>query len=601
MTHALLDSTYGPVTRLLRKVISLPRPAQVDRVLIPQVDPPGLHPVDFDRLAPSQVSRIPRVPPDSPAVKHVQGLVLPIPQVFGVVYLQRDNRPNKEMSNRQRRGSTAERDAARGKIEEQLRSLFGLLLPPASPGSRTFGGLDLPHPLYEFQAEGVKFLMQTIPGALLADDMGLGKTVQAIVALRMLARLGEVQRALVVAPKAVLTSWQRHLQDWAPEMQVATLQGGPWERWEAWRELQRGAVQIGIISYETLRNDVNNKSEVNPSIPQMDLVVADEIQRIKNPNIQVSKAIRSIGSARRWGLTGTPLENDASEPAAILNYLDQTVPLQVHEASDVVRHLDTRMLRRRKEQVLDELPALFSHPEHLELTESQRKAYDRAEREGIVELAGQPKNITNVLTLITRLKQICNDVNGHSAKLEWLCDYVEEAVEAGDKVLVFSQYLDSLDQIERKLISYGPLKYYGGLTDRRREEALQALESPMHHVMALQTRAGSVGLNLQAANHVVHFDSWWNPAVQSQATARTHRLGQRKTVFERTLVSVGTIEERIQVMLAEKRALFREVVDDLSVEGLKGKVGVEEMYALFDLDSRSNTDRLIGRAEVAEW
>ena len=461
-----------------------------------------------------------------------------------------------------------------------------MLLPPTERGSLAYGGLTLPHPLYQFQAEGVKFLLHTQPGALLADDMGLGKTVQAIVAMRMLARLGEMRRGLVVAPKSVITSWRRHLSEWAPELRAEPIQGSAWHRWGLWRQFQRGEFDVGIITYDSLRNDVLDVNDASVTVPPVDILVADEIQNIKNPGTQRARAMRSVQTARRWGLTGTPLENRVGEMAAILRFLDRAVPRGITEPSDLRKYAKPRMMRRRKEQVLDDLPDLVSHIEYVELLEGQRKAYRRAEQDGINELDGKPRSIANVLTLITRLKQICNSSNGESAKLEWLQDYVAEAREEDDKVLIFTQYLESLDEIEQSLSIHSPLKYYGALTGQRREQAEEVFKNdPAHRVMILQVRAGGTGLNLQSGNRVVHFDSWWNPAVQSQATARAHRLGQSKDVFETTLVSVDTIEERIQELLESKRRLFEEVVDELSDDGVAKTLTVDELYRLFELPS----------------
>ena len=578
------DTQMGVFVRILRRVVSEPQPASVHRANGITVDRARSNQTGLEVLSPGQNRVVAGVPSEPKETRPIQGLRIRVPHVFGVIFRQSAGTRRESQREGQQRKHEVTPRPTRSEVEELLRSLFPLLLPPAIPGTRSFGGLDLPHDLYEFQAEGVRFLLQARPGALLADDMGLGKTVQAIVALRLMIRLGQVSRALIVVPKSVVASWQHHFGDWAPEIASLPIQGDAWERRRAWSMLQRREIDVGIITYESLRNDAKDKGDGTAKIPDLDLVVADEVQRIKNPSTQIHQVMRSLKCDRRWGLTGTPLENKIEEPASLLRYLDPSVPAKVTSAGQMRRLLSGRMLRRLKSQVLDELPDLFSHPEHLQLTVRQQKEYQRAEREGVVELAGKPRNITNVLTLVTRLKQICNDVNGHSAKLEWLSDYVEEAVDEGDKILVFSQYVEALDQIERRLVAFGPLKYYGGLSGKRREAALKAFEEPQHHVMVLQTRSGGVGLNLQAANHVVHFDSWWNPAVESQATARAHRLGQRKTVFERTLVSVDTIEERIQVLLDEKRELFREVVDDLSVEGLKAKIGVDEMYALFDID-----------------
>lgn len=242
------------------------------------------------------------------------------------------------------------------------------------------------------------------------------------------------------------------------------------------------------------------------------------------------------------------------------------------------------MLRRRKEAVLEDLPRLTSNVVYVELTSQQQREYDRAEQEGITELYGKPRNIANVLALITSLKQICNSFNGYSAKRDWLYDYAREAVEEGDKLLVFSQYLRALDEIERDFAGYRPMKFTGALSGRVRDETVDAFQdrNSRHEMMLLQVKAGGLGLTLTAANRVVHFDSWWNPAVQSQATARAHRIGQQKTVFESTLVSTGTIEERIQDLLDSKRELFERAVDDLSVDGMSRLLTRDELYGLFE-------------------
>ena len=192
--------------------------------------------------------------------------------------------------------------------------------------------------------------------------------------------------------------------------------------------------------------------------------------------------------------------------------------------------------------------------------------------------------MTQVRAHMQELKQICNGVNGSSAKLEWLKEHMNAVDEEGDKLLVFSQYLGAIDHIESALRAYDPLRFTGSTTAHERDRIVDAFQQQQkNRVIVLQVTAGSTGITLHAANHVVHFDSWWNPAVQSQATARAHRIGQSKTVFETTLVAVDTVEEQIQKQLAHKRQLFSEAVDDLSVEGLERALSVDEMYSLFDL------------------
>lgn len=458
-----------------------------------------------------------------------------------------------------------------------LQALWPLLL----PSSRTLSDdgeafdIEIHHKLYKFQADGVRFLLERQYTALLADDMGLGKTVQAITAARVLVRHGYLLSILIVVPKSVITSWIRHFKKWAPELRCMPIQAPPEWRARHWAALRYRSIHVAVVSYDTLRNDMDRGL-----VPNVDLLIADEVQNIKNPSAKRSVALAQVPTGRRWGLTGTPLENSYKEFVAILDFIDPAGYRWF--AEEPIRYI---MLRRRKEEVLDDLPDLVTNIEYIELNPRQQAAYERAEYEGVVELQGKPRNIANVLALITRLKQICNGVNGESAKMEWLQNYAYTAIEEGDKVLMFSQYLDTLDEAERNLSRLRPLKYVGALNElerTRRIDAFQA-EHSRHQMMLLQTKAGGVGITLTAANRVVHFDSWWNPAVQSQATARAHRIGQSKTVFETTLVSANTIEERIQELLQSKRELFDRAINDLSVDGVARLLTRDEMYSLFYL------------------
>ncbi len=453
--------------------------------------------------------------------------------------------------------------------------------------ARSYGPLVLPSPIYEFQRDGIDFLLATRPGALLADDMGLGKTVQAIVALRKVLHDDRTGCALVVAPKSVLASWEHHLRVWAPELRVVSLSAGPRERAERWRSLRVGRFDVGVVSYDTLRRDDQVVTAGRPS--PFKVLVADEVQLIKNPNTKRAQTMRSLSADRRWALSGTPLENSLSEFAAVLRFVDPAVPgleyraghLDNHEYNRIKQHAERLMLRRRKEQVLEELPKLFSHVEPIALGRKQRSVYDRAERLGVSELRGKRRNITSVMELVHELKQICNGISGENAKLDWLRDHLDVAAAEGDKTLVYSQYTSKLPTDMTALLS---LKYQGSMTSAERERAIYEFAvRPEHRAMLMSLRAGGLGLNLQAANRVVHYDSWWNPAVQAQATARAHRLGQTKTVFETTLVTVDTIEERIQALLDRKQELFDRFVDDLSVEGAARLITRDEWYELFGI------------------
>lgn len=467
-------------------------------------------------------------------------------------------------------------------------ALLPILLPPAP--DTTDSPFAFPHPLYEFQGKGVEWLLDH-DAALLADDMGLGKTVQAIAALRHKFRNGAM-RALVVCPKSVQSSWARHFREWAPELEAVTIAGPPHERRFHWRALHDYRAHVGMITYASLRSDVGLAQEGT-----YDALVLDEIQNVKNPGTMQSQAVRSLESTARWGLSGTPLENDVDDLETILRTLGpDLLPRRGASASEVQAQARRVMIRRRKEDVLKDLPPIHDTIEYLDLTDRQRQAYEQAEEEGVAKLRdGTIVSIPGILALITRLKQICNEVDGHSAKLDWLRDYLGIVVDEGDKALVFSQYVETLRTIRPQLARFNPLDYIGSMTGRARDEVVAAFQNdPSRHAMLVSLKAGGTGLTLTAASRVVHFDSWWNPAVMEQATARAHRIGQEKSVFVTTLVTEDTIEERIQQILDRKRELFKTMVDDLSTEGVARMLSQEELYGLFDMkppSRRKDADR----------
>ena len=490
-------------------------------------------------------------------------------------------------------------DASDDTARSDLRALLPWLLNHELE-TRSYDGVALPHPLYPFQREGIRFLLDTEPGALLADDMGLGKTVQAIVALRVLLARGRLERALIVAPKSVAISWQRHLAEWSPELRPILLVGTPGERREHWQRLAATPQAVGVVTYDTLAMDT---TQHRVAVPEIDVLIADEVQRIKNRNTQRHEAIRGLRSERRWGLSGTPLENKLDDFRTILGFLDpdalpdisvratrsqrtrnahHRTQVELREGDGELKALAKRMVRRnRKADVLHELPELVSHVEYVELTDEQRRAYARAEHDGVSSLRSHRRDFVRVRNLIEELKQVCNGVDASSAKCDWLEDYLAVAADAGDKVLVYSQYTNVLPERLKALI---PLRYAGDMSDREREATLQQFsDDPREVALLMSVRAGALGLNLQVANRVVHFDSWWNPAIGMQATARAHRIGQAKTVFETTLVSTETVEERIQLLLDAKRELFAEVVDSLSINEVARGFSRDELYDLFDL------------------
>ena len=332
---------------------------------------------------------------------------------------------------------------------------------------------------------------------------------------------------------------------------------------------------------------------------QFDLIILDEIQKIKNPGAAITKTTRQIDARFRWGLSGTPLENRLEELISIFAYLkpgllhyeDALRPLKVKET------ILPYFLRRRKTDALPELPEKVYEEIWLELSPAQKEAYDRAEQEGIVALNEQGDSVTvqHILALITKLKQICNieQVSKESCKLEYLLEELEKLSEQGDKALVFSQYPEkTLKLLEPELLQFNPFVYHGMLSDSQRDKMVDEFQNQEDcKVLLMSVKAGGLGLTLTRANYVYHFDLWWNPSVAAQAEDRAHRIGQKKTVFVTSLFAMDTIEERIQNLLKRKRDLFQEVIDDLSDTNLSKVLTEDELISLFNLKKSKTAAR----------
>jgi len=296
------------------------------------------------------------------------------------------------------------------------------------------------------------------------------------------------------------------------------------------------------------------------------VIVADEAQRIKSADAAVAMALKSLPHGRVWALTGTPLEN---RPADVASILELVIPDDPEPGRALRERLAAVQLRRRKAEVLPELPPKIETELVLPMSAEQRTAYDRAERQGLVQLRaeGGAVRITSVLELIVRLKQLCNfdPTTGASAKLADLKDRLAILQETGERSLVFTQFTDDTygaHAIARGLSAHRPLVLTGAMTLDERARVVDRFRSDARHaVLVLSLRAAGVGLDLQDASYVFHFDRWWNPAVEDQATDRSHRIGQSRPVHAYTYALDDTVEERTAEILREKRLLFDQVVE----------------------------------------
>lgn len=472
----------------------------------------------------------------------------------------------------------------------------GILAPVASDGVP-----GLTAELRPYQARGaawMKFLTDHGFGALLADDMGLGKTIQTI-AWILLSRSPSTSNALrpflIVAPLTLLSNWRHEFAKFAPGLKVYVHQGEN-------RQLSRGFklmtkdCDVVITSYSLLVRDYSILRETD-----WEGLVLDEAQAIKNPDTQVARATRSLGARKRVALTGTPIENSVSDVWSLEEYLNPTFlgdrksfadrfvkPIAVDErtraAKRLRRALEPFVLRRLKSdpEIVGELGEKREVKEYCTLSPIQRNEYEAV----LEEYRTSEKRQGDVFALLTRLKLVCDG----AGKLERLCELLESVFEAGESALVFSQYAKVGERIRKALAKRFGRTFpflHGGLTARQREAEIAAFKDGGNSVptcFILSLKAGGFGLNLTEATHVIHFDRWWNPAVEAQATDRAHRLGQTKTVFVHSFITEGTLEEHIDEILERKARVAGSLVQ--SGESFLRELSADEFNQVITLDSQ---------------
>jgi SNF2 family DNA or RNA helicase len=442
---------------------------------------------------------------------------------------------------------------------------------------------------FRYQIEGIEMLLSR-EALLLADDMGLGKTLQAISAIRILAYKKLLAQALIVVPVGLISQWRREIRLLAPELRLSTIYGPLTDRAYQWN----ASAQIFLTGFETLREDFTDNPQSPPGRQVWDLVVLDEAQRIKNKNTEIARKCKMLWRKRAWALTGTPLENRVEDLASILEFTRPHLPgvaspgiIPGTRMRELHRNLQ---LRRKKGEVLQQLPPKTVSTVLLPLTAQQRRSYDQAEKAGILELTekGAGVSISNILELILRLKQICNfcPLSEESSKMDDLLERIETLLSEGHRALIFSQFVDTkfgVQAIARRLRQFHPLVYSGALNRLAKDRLINQFKTdPSRQVMVLSLRAGAQGLNLQEASYVFHFDRWWNPALEHHAEDRAHRQGQTSPVHVYRYTCENTIEERIETILQTKQGLFNDLVDDVTID-LRMRLTEEDLFGLFGL------------------
>lgn len=447
---------------------------------------------------------------------------------------------------------------------------------------------DLPHPLYRYQIDGITFLRDA-HAALLADEMGTGKTVMSVVALRLLFRADRVQRALIVVPLSVVGVWDRHLAVWAPELGVTVVHGDARTRWADWR----CPAHVWITTYDVLRGDLAGGGRgAEPLLPQdlaraFDLVLLDEAQSIKNADSGRTRAVLQLAPRRRWALSGTPIENRLDDLASLFAFLKpRLLPAEGLTPALAAELCAPYVKRRTKRDVMKELPPKIRQDEWLELDPHQRVAYETAEARACDELAELGAAVTrvHVFARIAELKRICNFApgNANSPKLRATVEKVEEIAASGQKVLIFTQWVeDGVLRIAEALRPFGVVTFDGSLDAASREATVRAFrEDPSITAFVATVKSAGVGLTLTEASYVIHFDHWWNPAWMWQAEDRAHRRGQTQPVNVYSLWMADTIEARIFALLEQKGLLHEEVIGGLAEEADGGRIAVGEWLAV---------------------
>ena len=434
------------------------------------------------------------------------------------------------------------------------------------------------------------FLRRWGLGACLADDMGLGKTIQTLAALQLDQQEGNDRPNLLVCPTSLMYNWQREAAKFTPDLRVM-LHHGPGRRRDAVFHAAAAEQQLVVTSYGTMLRDAGFLGDVH-----WRAVILDEAQNIKNPVARQARAARNLPADHRVALTGTPVENHVGDLWSIMEFLNPGllgtqaqfrrnyfVPIQADRDQAAARRLQQAIgpfiLRRVKtdRSIIDDLPDKRETRQYCGLTREQVTLYEAVLRDAEARMEDQEgiQRRASILNTLTRLKQVCNHprqmladnspIAGRSGKLQRLHDLLDEIIASGDRALVFSQFAEMGSIIRQHVQENFGIEtpfLHGGVSRRMRDAMVERFQNDPHgpQVFVLSLKAGGSGLNLPRANHVIHYDRWWNPAVENQATDRAFRIGQTRDVHVHKLICAGTLEDHIDALIEAKDETAQQVV-----------------------------------------
>lgn len=462
--------------------------------------------------------------------------------------------------------------------------------------------------LRDYQKFGFKWL-KTLRhyelGGILADDMGLGKTLQMLALILSEKQEKGQSPSLVIVPTSLMFNWCAEIEKFAPDLKYVAVTGNREERQKLIESIPQ--YDVAITSYPLIRRDIDLYRSLS-----FRYCILDEAQHIKNGASRNARSVKLINAGTRFALTGTPIENNLYELWSIFDFVlpgylysfgrfeeKYVRPAQSEEGSDCLADLNRQIrpfvLRRLKKDVLSELPEKIENTMTAELTDEQKKLYlaylsdIRGEIKQEIESLGFERSKIRILAALTRLRQLCchpslfvENYNGGSGKLQMLEEVIQESVAGGHRILLFSQFTAMLHIIRKRLDELEiPYLYLDGATPvPERGFLVNSFNEGAGKIFLISLKAGGTGLNLTGADTVIHYDPWWNPAVEDQATDRSYRIGQKKSVYVIKLVTRGTIEEKILALQEKKRSLIDAVIQP--GETLLSKMTQEEIQALFE-------------------